>query len=91
MKRKVYVVQSAIGQTALRYSFNAAMNDAAKAMVREYAHQLGLKGLWSLGDSGRECAPNDSYLAVHGWRVWRHDATGKTLRVVCNLQQEQAT
>ena len=88
MKRKVYLVQSAIGQQATRYSFNAAMNDAAKGMVRDYAETLGLRGPWSLVDSGKESAPDGAYLIVHGWRTWKHDATGKTLRIVCNLQPE---
>lgn len=87
MKRKVYIVQSAIGQNATRYSFNAAMNDAAKGMVRDYAESLGLRGAWSLTASGKETAPDDAYLAVHGWRVWQHDATGAKLRIVCNLQR----
>jgi hypothetical protein len=86
MKRKVYLVQSAIGQNATRYSFNAAMGDAARGMVRDYAESLGLRGAWSLTDSGKETAPGDAYLTVHGWRVWQHDATGAKLRIVCNLQ-----
>lgn len=83
MKRKTYLVQSAVGQSATRHSFNAAMGDTARAMVREYAEANGLVGPWTLADSGREQADG---VTVHGWRVWRHDATGQGLRIVANLQ-----
>jgi hypothetical protein len=83
MKRKTYLVQSAVGQSAIRHTFNAAMNDAAKGMVRDYAEANGLRGPWSLADSGREQVDG---VTVHGWRVWRHDATGHGLRIVANLQ-----
>ena len=85
MKRKNYLVQSAIGQTATRHTPNAAAL-AGKAMVRDYAASLGLSGTWSLDSHGRETAVNDAYLTTHRWWVWRHDATGKTLRIVANLQ-----
>jgi hypothetical protein len=83
MKRKNYLVQSAVGQVATRHTFNAAVRDSANAMVREYAEANGLTGAWTLTDSGREQADG---VTVHGWRVWRHDATGQGLRIVVNLQ-----
>jgi hypothetical protein len=83
VKRKTYLVQSAVGQSAIRHTFNAAMRDAAPAMLREYAQARHLTGTWSLTDSGREQVDG---VTVHGWRVWRHDATGQGLRIVANLQ-----
>lgn len=85
MKRKNYLVQSAIGQTAVRHTANAAAS-AGRDMVRDYAASLGLSGSWSLESRGREHAPGDKYLVIHTWQVWRHDATGKGLRIVANLQ-----
>ena len=84
MKRKTYLVQSAIGQTATRHTANAATL-AGKAMVRDYAEALGLSGAWALVEHGKETAPGDAYLTTHTWRVWRHEATGRSMRIVANL------
>lgn len=82
MKRKTYSVQSAVGQNGTAHAFNSATREG-ESMLKEYAQAAGLTGNWERTGYGIE--RDGSRVVTHGWRTFRHVATGHTFRFVVNL------
>jgi hypothetical protein len=82
-KRKVFIVESMDGNSAIAYSFNSALVKGVELM-KEFSRSCGLAGNWRQIKSVNY---GERYALTGANRAWAHDDTGTVFSFATRIQE----